>query len=302
MNHLPTITRTAFHDIYVTVLCVLGGPTRQFKDLFQERLALIQNPKSEKDPQDLIQMMFRYAQENCSNELNLDDMTRRLCILDVGTFQQASIAITNAIFNIVTSDKEYNTITALREEFATILAANGNTWTRLSISQMMKADSICRETLRVNAFANRSVFKQVMVDGLRTEDGILLPKGALLSVLASPVHGDGDLFKDPDKFDPYRFSRIREDKTLDAKEKANLTAVSTGPQFLPFGHGKNACPGRFFFDFEFKMIIAYLFMNYDIELPKEYGGKRPENKWVSEAMMPPTEGKLSVKRRKDTTT
>jgi hypothetical protein len=27
MNHLPTITRTAFHDIYVTVLCVLGGPT-----------------------------------------------------------------------------------------------------------------------------------------------------------------------------------------------------------------------------------------------------------------------------------
>jgi len=32
---------------------------RQFKDLFQERLALIQNPKSEKDPQDLIQMMFR---------------------------------------------------------------------------------------------------------------------------------------------------------------------------------------------------------------------------------------------------
>jgi hypothetical protein len=26
MNHLPTITRTAFHE-YVTVLCVLGGPT-----------------------------------------------------------------------------------------------------------------------------------------------------------------------------------------------------------------------------------------------------------------------------------
>jgi hypothetical protein len=27
INHLPTITRTAFHDIYMTVLCVLGGPT-----------------------------------------------------------------------------------------------------------------------------------------------------------------------------------------------------------------------------------------------------------------------------------
>ena len=271
---------------------------RQWEDLFQERLALIQNPKSEKDPQDLMQMMFRYAQENCPDELNLDDMTRRLCILDVGTFHQASIAITNAIFDIVTSDGEYNTIATLREEFSTVLATNGNNWTRLAISQMIKADSICRETLRVNAFANRSVFKQVMVDGLRTEDGILLPKGALLSVLASPVHSDGDLFKDPEKFDPYRFSRIREDKTLDSKEKANLTAVSTGPQFLPFGHGKNACPGRFFFDFEFKMIMAYLVTNYDIELPVEYGGNRPESKWISEAKMPPTEGKLKVKRRK----
>ena len=179
------------------------------------------------------------------------------------------------------------------------LATDGNNWTRLAISQMIKADSIFRETLRINAFANRSVFKQVMVDGLRTEDGILLPKGGLLSVLVSPVHSNGDLFKDLEKFDPCRFSRIREDKTLNAKEKANLTAVSTGSQFLLFEHGENTYPGRFFFDFEFKMILAYLVMNYDIELRAKYGGKRSKNKWVSEAMMPPTQGKLRVKRRKE---
>jgi hypothetical protein len=49
---------------------------------------------------------------------------------------------------------------------------------------MIKTDSICRETLRINAFANGSVFKQVIIDGLCAEDGILLPKGALLSVIA----------------------------------------------------------------------------------------------------------------------
>jgi hypothetical protein len=49
---------------------------------------------------------------------------------------------------------------------------------------MIKTDSICRETLRINAFANGSVFKHVIIDGLCTEDGILLPKGALLSVIA----------------------------------------------------------------------------------------------------------------------
>ena len=30
------------------------------------------------------------------------------------------------------------------------------------------------------------------------------------------------------------------------------------------------------------MIIAFLIMNYDIELPKEYEGKRPQTKWVAE--------------------
>jgi hypothetical protein len=66
------------------------------------------------------------------------------------------------------------------------------------------------------------------------------------------------------------------------KNKSNLTTISTGPQFLAFGHGRTVCPGRFFLDFEFKMIIACLVMNYDTELPKEYGGKRPQSKWVAE--------------------
>lgn len=261
---------------------------------------MIQNPRSENEPQDLLQMMFRYAQANCPDELNIGDMTARLALLDVGTFHQASIAITNAIFDIVASDNEYNIIAVLRDEFSRVLAANGNKWTKLSISQMMKTDSICREALRINAFANRSVFKKVMVDGLHTEDGILLPKGALLSVIAYGPASDGELFNDSQKFDPFRFSRIREDPTLDAKEKSNLTTVSTRPRFLPFGHGKTACPGRFFFDFEFKMIIAYLVMNYDIELPKEYEGKRPKSKWVAEAIFPPSEGRIRVKRRKGT--
>lgn len=214
--------------------------------------------------------------------------TRRLCLVDVGTFHQASIAITNAIFDIVASDKKHNTIAALREEFSTVLAAHGNNWSKRAVSQMIKADSICRETLRLNSFSNRSVFKKVMVDDLCTEDEILLPKGAMLSILSSPVHSDTEFYANPDTFDPFRSSR----------EHTNLTSVSTGPQFLPFRHGKHACAGRWFFDFEFKMVIAYLVMNYEIELPVEHEGKRPTSMWLSEAKMPPFWGKLRVRRRK----
>jgi cytochrome P450 len=165
-----------------------------------------------------------------------------------------------------------------------------HTWTKFSISQMIKTDRICRETLRIKTFANRSVFKKVMIDGLRTEDGILLPKGALPSVIVCGLYSDSKLFDEPVKFDPFRFSHIREDSTLDANEKSNLTSGSTGPKFLPFGES-TACPGRFFFIFEFKMIVAYLVMNYDIELPKEHEGKRPESKWMAESICPSSEGR-----------
>jgi hypothetical protein len=58
----------------------------------------------------------------------------------------------------------------------------------------------------------------VIIDGLCTEDVILLHKGALLSVIAYGPHSCSELSDEPFKFDPLRFSRIREDSTLDAEK------------------------------------------------------------------------------------
>ena len=152
--------------------------------------------------------------------------------------------------------------------------------------------------------------RKVMVDNLLSEDGILLPKGAMVSVLAHPSQCDGEIYEEPLKFDPFRFSRMREKLSSDtvtptsdsedskpADKYGSLAAVSTGPQNLIFGHGRHACPGRFLLDFELKMILYYLFKNYDVELLPEYNGKRPEAVWVAEAMMPPAAGKIRVRRK-----
>lgn len=243
-------------------------------------------------------MMLRYAQTDRPNELNLDDMTLRLAMANFGSFHQTSVAVTNIIFNVLESDKEYNTIALLREEAAEILGASGGSWTKAIAAKMMRADSVCRETMRINAFGNRSMIRKVMVDDLQTEDGILLPKGALVSVVAHPAQCDGDVFDEPMKFDPWRWSRVRERNVKGGEmpdPKGSL--VSLGPQNLPFGLGRHACPGRFLLDFELKMILAYLFMNYDVELHPEHEGKRPESTWFAEANFPPTQGKIRVKRR-----
>lgn len=324
-------SNTAFPEILVILAAVVGslppilrpvlGPLMSlplhhvirkikstFRPLFEERMQSLQSPKCE-DPQDHLQMMLRFAQTDRPQELNIDDITIRLAMANFGSFHQPSILITNLIFDILESDNEYNTIALLREEAERCLAASGGVWTKAAAAQMVRADSVGRETMRLHAFGNRALMRQVMVDNLTTEDGILLPKGALVSVLAHPAQCDGDVFSDPMKFDPFRFSRMREQasgtstptsengETRPEARSGNLTAVSTGPQNLIFGHGRHACPGRFLLDFEMKMLLTHLFAKYDVELLPEYNGKRPESEWVAEATMPPNKGKIRVRRR-----
>jgi len=266
---------------------------RQWKSLYEERLAIINaGPKSDNDPNDHLQMMFRYAQSDRPHELNLKNMTGRLAMANFGSIHQTSIGITNILFNVLDSDAEFNTISILREEIRGVVGEIGE-WTKASVAKMVRCDSVLKETLRLQSFGNRTPIRKILVDGLVTEEGITLPKHSIISfLLASQT--DGETFEDPEKFDPFRYSRIREQE---GNEKSGLSFVSTGENFLPFGHGRHACPGRFLLEFELKMILAYVLTNYDIELAPVHQGKRPESKWMAEAIFPPADGRIRVKRR-----
>lgn len=262
---------------------------------------------------DFFQMLFRFARKERPDELNIWDLTNRLCMANFEAIHQTSMAITNIILNIVSSDAEYDTISILRKETTAHLGCGSGDsgeyldddtkWTKAKIAKLVKADSIARETMRLHSFANRGLFRKVMADGVQTEDGISLPKGSILSFLSQPLHTDGDIFGDPLKFDPWRFSRAREQCESATASPATVEAAGTHSlvstsQLLSFGRGRNACPGRFLVDFEVKMIVSCLLLKYDIRFPEEYGNQRPQNRWLAEASVIPKDAKVMVRRRK----
>lgn len=266
---------------------------KQFAPLYAERLQFAQSYEKDSpdEPQDHLQMMIRYGLAERPNEVtSLKGMTGRLALNNLGSFHQTSLTVTNLIFNVIASDKEFNTIAILREEIRSIVGDNQVPWTKAMVSKLVKCDSVCKETLRTTPFGSRGPIRKVMVDNLVTEDGITLPKGALVSILLTSQL-DEDVFEDPSKFSPFRYAELRE------KGDTGASLVSLGERFLPFGYGRHACPGRFLLEFELKMILAYLLLNYDIELAEQHRGVRPESKWVAEAIMPPLEGKIRVRRR-----
>ncbi|KAF2140916.1 uncharacterized protein K452DRAFT_351633 [Aplosporella prunicola CBS 121167] len=279
---------------------------RHFEPIYRQRLRDLgrSNGKDQEsqEPRDLLQMMLRYAQKERPDELyDFDIMTKRLCFANFAAVHQTSILVTNMLLNIMGSNAEFNTMSVLRDEVTRVIGADGRgEWTKYKVAQMVKADSVARETLRLNSYSNRGIFRKVMVDGVVTEEGIKLPKGSFISFLGYPLQYDPENYDNPFRYDPFRFSRARE-AAADANGRpglGNMSFVSTSPQHLPFGHGNHSCPGRFLVDFEVKMIISYVLANYEVEFPKEYDGQRPPNKWVAEAFAPPPGARIRIKRKK----
>ncbi|UNI18312.1 hypothetical protein JDV02_004586 [Purpureocillium takamizusanense] len=298
---------------------------RHIRLLYEERMRILRlqqqqdNNPGKATPRDFFQVMMQFAATYRTEDVNdFENMAARLCAANFGAMHQTSIQATNLLLNILGSDPEFDTIAVLRDEVARVIGPGGSpghadhtgssrAWTKAKVAAMVHTDSAARETLRINAFANRAIFRKVMVDGLTTEDGISLPKGSFVSFFSQPPNTDSEYYEEPLKFDPFRFSRsmngaaggdAANNKDPSAGEAGGPKYVSTSERYLSFGHGKHACPGRFLVDFELKMMVACILTRYDIKLPAAYQGRRPRGRWVAEAHLPPHGARIMVKRRR----
>lgn len=67
-------------------------------------------------------------------------------------------------------------------------------------------------------------------------DGTFIPAGTTISAPSHSVHHDGQFYDNPRQFDPFRFSRMRDDDG----EGTRHQMVSTSTDYIPFGHGRHA--------------------------------------------------------------
>ncbi|CAI6099014.1 unnamed protein product [Clonostachys chloroleuca] len=296
------------------------------RTVLQDRFAHIaKNPDDRsQDPVDLLQRMLRVASVNRPEEMNVPSMIRRLVMANLGFIFQAGFAGTNVIRNILESDPKHDTINILREEAQRFRDASGgdpsHLWTRSNISRMIFADSAARETLRIHTFTSRAMVRQVMVDGLHSDTGMPLPRGSLLSFVSQPMHTDPDHFPDPHSYEPFRFVKLRNEEDIRAKEASqqpdqndefadkarndaggnwNPHAFISTARLLIFGRGRTSCPGRFLVEFQLKILIYNLMLNYDIRFADEID-QRPTNIWICEFLFPRKGVKILVKRRTGT--
>lgn len=120
-------------------------------------------------------------------------------------------------------------------------------------------------------------------------DGARIPRGAITMVAVDNMH-DTTRFKEPDAFKPSRFLQLRQQ----AGQENRWHFVATSPDHLSFGHGKHACPGRFFAANEIKVVLTYLLMKYDWKFASD--GRKEDVSFGQEMETDPT-AKAMIRKR-----
>ncbi|TQN68884.1 Cytochrome P450 monooxygenase eqxH, partial [Colletotrichum shisoi] len=155
---------------------------------------------------------------------------------------------------------------ALRQEIVEVLSVDG--WKKTALFNMKLMDSVLKESQRLKPITS-AIMDRVATRPVTLPNGLQLQKGERCVGDIGKMH-DPAVYPDPETFDGRRFARMRGDPVLDGQ--AHL--VSTSPAQLGFGHGKHACPGRFFASNELKIALAHLLMKFDWRLTPGY-----EHRW-----------------------
>ncbi|KAI1345677.1 putative cytochrome P450 [Xylaria sp. FL0043] len=220
----------------------------------------------------------------------------RILVVNFAAIHTTSFTSTEALLDLVSSKAEY--VEEIRQEIAAVLAAHGGQWNKHALGQLEKLDSAIRESARLSSIVSIGLGRTVVAkEGLMTPTGVHLPKGTKVSVPAYCIMRDEAIYAESEDFNPFRFSDQRRAKGVDKSDHVRLARnalPTTSPNFLVFGHGKHACPGRFFAAAELKLILAHAILHYEFEfLPK-----KPEGSWVGITRLPPLTATIKVKRRR----
>ncbi|KAJ6567533.1 cytochrome P450 [Mycena sp. CBHHK59/15] len=259
--------------------------------MIEERLAQERElgPDWPGKPNDLISWLLEVAE---GEGRTAPEVAMRILATNMAAIHTSSMALTHALYDLTTYPEH---MLPMREEVARVVKEDG--WTKAALNNMHKIDSFIRESQRLNGNGPVAMVRKVVhPDGFTFSDGTFIPFGSFVYVSGRPVHHDPVFYDHPDVFDGFRFSKMREEKAQAPDSPIfSRHMVSTGMDHLVFGHGRHACPGRFFAATELKAMLAHVLLNYDVKAETE--GVRPLDDDFGMMSMPNPRANIMIRKR-----
>ena len=249
------------------------------------------NTDTESLPQDFSSWSIKDAMKRKNkNEQTPDMLSRRLMTLNFAAIHTSTMTTVNLVLDIVSAPPQQHCLEDILAESEAIHQRYQGKWSRARIADMKALDSALRESMRISGFGSKVFSRKVTSpDGVFLPNGTHLRQGVTVCISGYSMHHDKSIYPDPFQFQYDRFMQSSRGE-VGVPHKA---ATTTEPVYGIWGHGKHACPGRFFAVDMIKMIVASLIRNFEIkQLPQ-----RPGNVWIGDTPIPPRSATIQIRRR-----
>ncbi|XP_066599080.1 uncharacterized protein [Prorops nasuta] len=185
------------------------------------------------------------------NKLTMEEGAAQAYVFFVAGFETSSTAATHCLYELALHQEIQD---KTREEInATLKKYGGLTYD--SINDMPYLTKVINETMRKYPpvpVLNRICTKKVQLPN----SDVVIPEGTTITIPIFGIQNDPDIFPDPEKFDPERFSEEN-------------VAARHSYAFLPFGEGPRVCIGMRFGLVQTKIALVSALTNFRFKPSKK---------------------------------
>ncbi|KAI9654493.1 MAG: hypothetical protein M1821_006583 [Bathelium mastoideum] len=253
--------------------------------------------KQERLQSDVLQaLVYRAIQDPDPAERTPRQISIRLLVLTFATIFPAFSMVWNTVLDLVSAPQEARFIESLREEIARVKGHGQplSSWTLSELDSLWRLDSALKESMRrwspLQFAAVRTVTSH---SGFKLSDGTTVGKGATIGLPMHAIHHDPEFYPNPEAYNAFRFSELRERAAGPEQRRHQLTSTSSA-QYVGFGLPLNACPGRHFAAILMKLVLIHLLTVFDLESLEE----RPQPLYLGGVVLPPGALPVGLRRRR----
>ncbi|XP_055696377.1 cytochrome P450 6A1-like isoform X1 [Lutzomyia longipalpis] len=191
--------------------------------------------------------------------MSFEELAAQTFLFFIAGFETSSSTMTFALYELAQDQKVQN---QAREEVNRILEKYNGQYTYEACMEMKYIDQIIKETLRMHPIVP-NLIRSLTKDYTIPDRNLAFKKGTFFSIPVFGIHRDADIYPEPNKFDPDRFTE---------ENIKNRHQYS----WLPFGDGPRNCVGMRFGMMQTRVGLATLLSKYRITptsrtpIPMEY--------------------------------
>ncbi|PKY49256.1 cytochrome P450 [Rhizophagus irregularis] len=253
---------------------------KHLKNQFCKRLQeKVKYGDSWKRPDDFIQNIMEEESFD-PNNINYEEIADKLCLLIVVLVHTTANSCTHAIMNLA-SRPEY--MQELYEEQLEVQkeADENGILPFEALNNMKKLDSFIKESFRLSESV--ATLPHVTTKDYTFSNGLQVPKDHSIYLYVDDIYLDESLQgPNPQSFEPFRHLNT------------NASASKVSKNYVVFGGGKHACPGRQLAVNEIKFFLHNIILKYNL---RTESGKIEGPKMIGTIKLPSNAGIIFEKRK-----